>query len=146
MSSIGMPAPLVEMGSAIPGFVEDMSVDDEQDVIAEVGGQEHAAAADLDAVEWVLGHETHPQEVDRFRDRANAVPPDVLGGDDRGGRRRVLRELVGLGGAADDLLVEKACQILVIVRVRRARRREYAQDDGEAGKRLPSGVAISHPR
>ncbi len=102
----------LEIGRAAPLLVHRVAVDEQENVVAVVAGEEDAARTDLVVVDVVLDDDAHRQEVDRLVERPDAVAVHVLGSQH--GRRRggVARGLGRLRRGRDDLLLEEAPEIV----------------------------------
>ncbi len=101
----------LEVRGAVELLVHGVAVDQQQDVVAEVGGQQHAARADVDRVQRVLREHAERQVVDRLVERTDAEAAQVVGGDRRRGRGRGARRLQRLRGGREDRLLDQAAQL-----------------------------------
>ncbi len=128
------PHALIEAGSALHRLVDGVAVHQQEEVVALVGREEHAARTDLGGAERVGGDGSERQEVDRFGDRVEAVAPDVLRRE--GARRRGCggARLGGFGGGGDDALIEEALQVAGVRLRERGRRREARAEQQGRGR------------
>ncbi len=72
-----------ETGGSVERFVDDMSVDEQKDVVALVSAQEHAPRADVRCPHGARRHDTERKEIDRLVDRVDPIKAEVLGRDGR---------------------------------------------------------------
>ena len=101
---------------AVALVVGDVPIDEQQDVLAGVIGEQHAARSHFGMAQGVFGDDPERKEVVGLGERADAVAPQILGGDvDRGRRNRgvLLRRL--RRRAADGLAEQR-------IQIRRVRR------------------------
>jgi hypothetical protein len=134
--------PALEVGRAVPGLVHHVPVDQQEDVVAEVRGQQHPARAHVHRVQRVLGHHAEAEEVDGLVERVDAIGTQLAGVDRRrgGGRRALILEL--LRGRRHHGLVERALQIRE-VGGRRGRRPRGQQQHRR--QRPPHGTTLARP-
>jgi hypothetical protein len=113
----------IEIGGAVPGLVEDVSIQQDEDVVAVVAGQQHAASTDLDGVQRRRRDHAQRNEVDGLVERSDAVAAQLLRGHDAGGGGRSGRRLRASRGGGDDGLREQLVQIAGFIRALHAKTR-----------------------
>src|SRR4029453_6502532 len=100
----------LEVGGAVPLLVDRVPVYEEQDVVAEVAGDDDPAGADVDRVQRVLGQHAERQKVDRLIQRLDAVAAQLLGRDGGGGGGRGAGVLERLGGGRQERRRQRALE------------------------------------